>query len=436
NERRDRAERGEVRLKDALYAAALRHGLTSELTGELLVMLSRGQDLDRIAGDRDRFRVVYAAQGSADSPAGNLLFASLSGPELSMECYVLRPPGDAAPYGCYDARRQGGGRGGGGLGPGFLVPVAGTKTSGFGPRHHPILKKTVNHNGVDWGAPTGTPVKATAAGRVAVAKFAGGYGNVVYIDHAGGVQSRYAHLDGYADGIAPGKEVAAGELIGFVGTTGRSTGPHLHFEIRLNGTPVDPLTMGAARGSGAVEALVNQIIRVESAGDARAKNPLSTATGLGQFIESTWLRMMRTYRPDLVATLSRRELLELRFDPTMSRAMVTNLARENEAYLRARGHAITPGRLYLAHFLGPGGANTALRANPDDSVLAVMGASVVNANPFLKGRDVRWMTDWSDRKMSRMTGGAVVVSVPATPAPEPRDVRAYKAAVDALLAAL
>ena len=436
-EQRTIQERGDVRLKDALYSAALRNGLPSELVGELLVMLSRSQDLDRIAGRQDRFRVLYAPEGGASSLAGQILFASLQGPDLDFKCYVLQPNDDAAPFGCYDANRPSGGGG-------FLIPVAGTKTSGFGPRNHPILKRTVNHNGVDWGAPTGTPVKATAAGRVSVAGVGGGYGNVVYIRHAGGVESRYAHLDAFATGISAGTDVAAGQVIGYVGTTGRSTGPHLHFEIHLNGTPVDPITllsggggvMASGGASGAVEALVAQIIRVESAGNARAKNPLSTATGLGQFIESTWLRMMRTYRPDLVATLSRAEQLELRFDPALSRAMVTNLARENEAFLRARGHAITPGRLYLAHFLGPAGANTALKANPEATVLEVMGAGVVNANPFLRGRNVRWMTDWSDRKMSRVTGGRVVAAAPATPAPEPEAVKRYKEAIDGLIEAL
>ncbi|MEM9435600.1 MAG: peptidoglycan DD-metalloendopeptidase family protein [Pseudomonadota bacterium] len=437
-EQRTLSERGDVRLKDALYSAALRSGLPSELVGELLVMLSRSQDLDRITGRQDRFKVVYAPQGGASSPAGQILYAALEGPDLDFKCYVLRPDDSTSPFGCYDSNRRGGGAGGG-LGAGFVIPVVGTKTSGFGPRNHPILQRTVNHNGVDWAAPTGTPVKATAAGRVSVAGQGGGYGNVVYIEHNGGIESRYAHLDDFAPGIRAGVDVLAGELIGYVGTTGRSTGPHLHFEIHVNGTPVDPLALGGGGGgaSGAVEALVAQIIRVESAGDARAKNPLSTATGLGQFIESTWLRMMRTYRPDLVATLSRAELLELRFDPALSRAMVTNLARENESFLRARGHAITPGRLYLAHFLGPAGASTALAANPDATVLDVMGASVVNANPFLRGKTVQWMTNWSDRKMVNVTGGTVVAaSQPSANAPLPAEVKAYKDAVDEVLAAL
>lgn len=439
--RAETASQSDVRLKDAIYSAALRHGVPSELVGELLVMLSRVQDLDRITGQEDRLRVLFTSDDTGTAPAGRILFAALRGPELDFKCYVLRPEEDGAPYGCFDPNRRGpGAEGGSGLGAGYLVPVSGTKTSGFGPRHHPILKRTVNHNGVDWAAPTGTPIKATAAGRIAVAGVGGGYGNVVYIDHPGGVQSRYAHLHEFAAGLRVGQEVASGEVIGYVGTTGRSTGPHLHFELHVNGQPVDPLSMGAARASGAVEALVNQIIRVESAGNATAKNPLSTATGLGQFIESTWLRMMRTYRPDLVARLSRQELLNLRVDPALSRAMVTNLARENEAFLRARGHHITAGRLYLAHFLGPGGANTALRSDPNATVLSVMGAGVVNANPFLRGRTVGWMTDWSDRKMRPVGRGAGTRVAEAAPPPQampvPAEVKRFKEAVDAVVAAL
>lgn len=432
---RARGSQGEVTLKDAVYSAALRNGVPSELVGELMVMLSRGQDLNRIATEADRLQIILAEQARNTAPAGQILFASLKGPDIDFRCYVLRPHNTETPYGCYDPNAQGGGGFGGTLGGGFLVPVAGTKTSGFGPRHHPILKRTVHHNGVDWAAPIGTPVTAVAAGKVARANFSESYGNIIYVDHPGGAQSRYAHLNTFAPGISRGDQVQAGQLIGFVGTTGRSTGPHLHFELHLDGRPIDPLLLGAARASGAVQALVAQIIQVESAGNARAKNPLSTATGLGQFIKSTWLRMMRTYRPDLVKRMSEAELLALRFDPALSRAMVTNLARENEAFLRARGHAITPGRLYLAHFLGPAGADVALRANPQASVLAVMGASVVNANPFLRGKTVNWMTSWSDRKMRRVSGGTVA-SAPAAPRVEPAEVKRYKDGIGAFLATL
>ena len=113
--------------------------------------------------------------------------------------------------------------------------------------------------------------------------------------------------------------------------------------------------------SAAVEKLVNRIIHVESGGSARAKNPKSSATGLGQFIKSTWIRMMKSYHPELFRSLSTEDLLALRFDPTISREMVANLARENEARLRQYGHSITAGRLYLAHFLGSTGRIRCLR---------------------------------------------------------------------------
>lgn len=399
--RREAVQNAEVRLLDAVYGAGIRNGLSTTMVGELIVMMSQVFDLDRFAAEGDAFTLVYATEPGRDGTGtGQILYAAIEGPSGEMRCYVWQDEENG--WGCYDFERGGGG-GAGQLGGGFIVPVSGTKTSDFGPRWHPILKQNRNHNGVDWAAPTGTPVYAAGPGRVSYAGVAGGYGNVVYIDH-GGSETRYAHLNAFADLGKTGAQVQAGDLIGYVGTTGRSTGPHLHFELRVGGQPVDPLShvgvsSGGQPGSDAVEALVNQIIRVESAGRADAKNPLSTATGLGQFIESTWLRMMRDYRPDLVRTMTRAQLLALRTDPALSREMVRNLARENEAFLRARGHQITPGRLYLAHFLGPAGANKALNANPANTVLVEMGSSVVNANPFLRGKTIADLRAWADRKM-------------------------------------
>jgi murein DD-endopeptidase MepM/ murein hydrolase activator NlpD len=423
---------GEVRLLDALYSAAIRNGMSTSVVGELIVLMSQRFDLERFVADGDEMVVLRAADpGPLARDLGEVLYVGIHSPSQSMRCYVLASTDD---FSCFDFDAPSSPSGG--LGGGFLVPVDGVKTSGFGPRHHPILNQLRNHNGVDWAAPTGTPVLAVAAGRVTRVGDGGGYGNVIYLDHGGGVETRYAHLNAFAKTVKKGRQVAAGEVIGFVGTTGRSTGPHLHFELHVNGQPLDPLTY-AGGGSGgatqAVDALVNQIIRVESAGVATAKNPLSTATGLGQFIQSTWLRMMRDYRPDLVRKMNRPQLLALRTDPALSREMVRNLARENEAFLRARGHQITAGRLYLAHFLGPAGAHRALRADAKASVLSVMGAQVVNANPFLRGKSIADLRAWSDRKMGRRG--------PRMPTPEPvrripPEALAYRSAVDAMLTEL
>lgn len=432
---------GDVRLLDAVYSAALRNGISTKLVGELIVALSQKHDLDRFVVEGDEIVILQASTpGVVGGGMAQVLYAGIHSPSGKMPCYMLEKP-DGSGYSCFDfdAPPLAGGGGAGGLGGGLLVPVNGVKTSGFGPRHHPILKQVRNHNGVDWAAPTGTPVQAVAAGTILLAGNGGGYGNVVYIDHGNGIETRYAHLDAFAKGLKKGKRVTAGELIGAVGTTGRSTGPHLHFELRVKGQPVNPLTYaGAVAGGGAqaVEALVNQIIRVESAGVATAKNPRSTATGLGQFIQSTWLRMMRDYRPDLVNSMTTAQLLALRTDPALSREMVRNLARENEAFLRARGHQITAGRLYLAHFLGPAGADKALRADPGATVLAVMGAQVVNANPFLRNKTIADLRNWSDRKMRGAKGGTVVVASTPRVAVIPEEVKAYRATVEALLAEL
>jgi len=113
-----------------------------------------------------------------------------------------------------------------------------TLTSGFGMRTHPILGVRRNHKGIDLAAPSGTPVYAPADGVVARADWFSSYGNYIQIEHGGELQTRYGHLSGFA--VHAGDRVHKGDLIGYVGTTGRSTGPHLHYEVRVAGEAVDP----------------------------------------------------------------------------------------------------------------------------------------------------------------------------------------------------
>lgn len=126
-------------------------------------------------------------------------------------------------------------------GPGvFAQPVAGSPlTSTFGPRVHPIFGTVRMHDGLDFGARMGTPIRSAAAGTVVSAGVRGGYGNATIVDHGGGVATLYAHQSELF--VTAGTVVAAGQVIGAVGSTGFSTGPHLHFEVRLSGVPVDPL---------------------------------------------------------------------------------------------------------------------------------------------------------------------------------------------------
>jgi murein DD-endopeptidase MepM/ murein hydrolase activator NlpD len=135
-----------------------------------------------------------------------------------------------------DAATAGGGGGSTGQ---FVRPVPGAITSSFGPRSHPILGYVRMHTGLDFRAPHGQAIAAAAGGTVILAGTYGGYGNAVVIDHGGGVATLYAHQSSIAVGY--GASVNAGDTIGYVGSTGLSTGPHLHFEVRLNGSPVDPV---------------------------------------------------------------------------------------------------------------------------------------------------------------------------------------------------
>lgn len=423
---------GQFRVLDAVYSAGVRNGVPTQLVGEIIALMSKVHDLDKFAKTGDAFTFAYAKQhGPGGQVAGQLMYAAIQGPSGDMQCYVI-PDKSEGGFKCFDPNKRRAAPSGGGA---IISPVKGIMTSKFGPRKHPIHKVVRLHAGIDWAAPTGTPVYAAAAGKISLAGDGRGYGNLVIIKHPGGLETRYAHLNKFSAKGKTGGLVQAGDVIGYVGTTGASTGPHLHFETRLNGKPINPIDLlnggQTVVASGAVESLVAQIIKVESAGNANAKNPLSSATGLGQFISSTWLRMMKTYRPELVATMSRQDLLNLRRDPTLSREMVTKLAQENENYLRSRGHSISAGRLYLAHFLGPGGAHTVLSATNDDTIARLMGAGVVKANPFLTNYSVADLKNWADRKMrGKRRGGTVVV---AAPAPVPAEVKVYQQLVDALL---
>jgi murein DD-endopeptidase MepM/ murein hydrolase activator NlpD len=127
-----------------------------------------------------------------------------------------------------------------GAAPGSLVrPVPGGISSAFGPRIHPIYGYSLMHSGVDMNGDMGQKIVAAAAGTVFFAGVKGGYGNSIMIDHGGGMVTLYAHQSKFA--VSNGQKVNTGQVIGYVGTSGVSTGPHLHFEVRINGNPVNPV---------------------------------------------------------------------------------------------------------------------------------------------------------------------------------------------------
>ncbi|MBT1154658.1 M23 family metallopeptidase [Aminobacter anthyllidis] len=432
------AQKRQYRLLDAIYSTAARNNVPTGVLGEAIMYLSRGQDLNAFASEDQRLVLLYSetARGK-EGVAGRVLYVGVHGTDKKLECFVFQQ--SDGQFSCVSGDDQVRSLA---TTNGMATPVNGVMTSTFGPRKHPILKTVRIHKGVDWAAPIGTPIAAAFDGQVVFEGDGKGYGNLIRISHANNRETRYAHMQRFADGISVGTTVKAGDVIGYIGTTGLSTGPHLHFELYQDGQAIDPLgtvtvavatttttttttSVGVTTSSDdtAIEVLTNRIIHVESGGSARAKNPLSSATGLGQFISKTWIRMMNTYRPDLARSLSTAELLELRFDPTISREMVRNLAREGEAYLKQRGHQITAGRLYLCHFLGMEGAHQILSSSGDALIADVLGAVVIKANPFLTGKNATYVVAWAEKKM---TGRAPAVSSQpgtATTAPPPPVVR-------------
>ena len=163
----------------------------------------------------------------------------------------------------------------------------------------------------------------------------------------------------------------------------------------------DDLTGGAA-----IDLVVERIIVIESDGDPNVKNKRSSATGLGQFIDETWLDLIRTHRPDLARDRGQDKALELRRDPKVAREITMRFTQQNAGVLRKRGLPVTPGTLYLAHFAGGAGAVAILSAREDADAASVMADAgrtkrekIVRANPFLERFSVADLRSWANRKM-------------------------------------
>ncbi|MER8826774.1 M23 family metallopeptidase [Mesorhizobium sp. M0938] len=428
----------QYRLLDAIYSTAARNNVPTGVIGEAIMYLSRGQDLDAFASQDQRLVLIYSQRPRGkEETAGRVLYVGVQGSEKSLDCFVFQQ--SDGQFACVSGDDQVRSLT---VTNGMVTPVNGVMTSTFGPRKHPILGTVRIHKGVDWAAPLGTPIAAAFDGEIVFQDDGKGYGNLVKISHGNGSETRYAHMQRFAIKDGVGTKVKAGDIIGYIGTTGLSTGPHLHFELYRSGEAVNPLgtVTTIATDNSAVETLTDRIVHVESGGSARAKNPNSSATGAGQFITKTWIRMMNTYRPELARTLSTADLLALRYDATISREMVSNLAREGEAYLRARGHQITAGRLYLCHFLGMEGAHQALSAPGSAQLSAVLGSAVIQANPFLTGKTASYVVSWAERKMGRKLSPPTTAVSQQTTTTEVRqtspEFEKYKQAITALISSI
>jgi hypothetical protein len=173
--------------------------------------------------------------------------------------------------------------------------------------------------------------------------------------------------------------------------------------------PVAKLIVGIEFDDLAMDAVVAQIIRIESGGDSNATNKRSSAMGLGQFLDETWLDLIRVHRPDLATGRSKAETLELRRDAVLARDITMRFTRQNAAMLRKKGLPVTPGTLYLAHFAGGAGAVAILSSLEEADAASVMAGAdstgrtkrekIVKANAFLDRFTVADLRNWADRKM-------------------------------------
>lgn len=221
------------RVGDGLYWALRASGVSPQAAGEYLRAIGAQIDVGGGIGPNDRFDLIVANRRSAsgESQEGPLLYAAIErmgGANVRLMKWTLNGQTDWV-----DAN------GAGRQVATMAWPVAGRITSGFGLRVHPILRFARLHRGIDFGAGYGSPIVATADGRVTGSGWAGGYGRQVRISHGGGIVTTYSHMSRLV--AEPGSFVRQGQLIGYVGSSGLSTGPHLHYEVHRNGAPVNPL---------------------------------------------------------------------------------------------------------------------------------------------------------------------------------------------------
>jgi murein DD-endopeptidase MepM/ murein hydrolase activator NlpD len=234
----ERAARGKI--TTSLYGSAARDGVPDAVIARMIKILSWDVDFQRDIRTGDSFEVLYTARQTPDGQAapggGEVLYARLTLGGRDIRMYRFEDSDGVARYFGPDGK--------GARKALMRTPVDGARmSSGFGMRRHPILGYTKMHKGVDFAAPTGTPIYAAGDGVVERASRYGAYGNYIRIRHSGDLKTAYAHLSRYARGVAPGTRVAQGQVIGYVGSTGRSTGPHLHYEVIKNGTQVNPATV-------------------------------------------------------------------------------------------------------------------------------------------------------------------------------------------------
>jgi murein DD-endopeptidase MepM/ murein hydrolase activator NlpD len=229
-----------MRLYQSIYETALKNDIPKGMIDNMIRNFSFDVDLQRRVRAGDSFDVLFA---NDEGDGNDVLYASLSVGGETRRYYRFQTSDDVI-VDFYDEAGKSAKK--------FLVrkPMGGgVFRSGFGARNHPLLGYMRMHTGVDWSDDVGTPVFAAGNGVVLSADWnSGGYGRRIEVQHLNGYVTTYSHLSGFARGIEPGIKIRQGQVIGYVGSTGLSTGPHLHYEVLINGSFVDPMRIKLPRG--------------------------------------------------------------------------------------------------------------------------------------------------------------------------------------------
>jgi murein DD-endopeptidase MepM/ murein hydrolase activator NlpD len=232
-------------IQGSLYEAAVKAGATPQLTHQVVQLFAHKLDFTRDIQPGDKFSLVFdrkVTESGKIVETGDLLYAELDANGKTTRFYRFERKDGGTDYFDETGKNI----------KGFLLrtPVDGARiTSRFGMRKHPVLGYTRAHQGIDFGAGTGTPILAAGDGVVAEAGRKGGYGNWLRIHHSGGWDTGYGHISRYAKGIHRGSRVKQGQVVAYVGATGLATGPHLHYEVWKNGARVNPLSAKVPQGT-------------------------------------------------------------------------------------------------------------------------------------------------------------------------------------------
>jgi murein DD-endopeptidase MepM/ murein hydrolase activator NlpD len=231
-------------IDSSLYLAAMQAGIPADIVVKMIHMFSYEVDFQRDIKPGDSFEVLYNYYYTPDGqPAkeGDIAYAQMKLGGRIFALYRYQPKDDTADY--FDSQGQ--------SARSMLMktPVDGARiTSGFGMRFHPILGYSRMHKGIDFGVPVGTPVMAAGSGVIKQEGWSSGYGKLLLIDHQNSYSTAYAHLSRFAAGLHIGSHVRQGQVVAYSGNTGMTTGPHLHYEIRINNVQVNPATVKIATG--------------------------------------------------------------------------------------------------------------------------------------------------------------------------------------------